>query len=57
MIVSRSDRSIFALWLWTIDRWLLFSFLLLSCFGVIISLTSSSNIALNLGYDSYYLQF
>ncbi len=54
MIVSRSDRSIFALWLWTIDRWLLFSFLLLACFGIIISLTSSSNIALNLGYDSYY---
>ena len=41
MIVSRSDRSIFAIWLWTIDRWLLLSFLILHFFGMIISLTSS----------------
>ena len=54
MIVSRSDRSISAMWLWTIDRWILLSFLILSFFGIIISLTSSSNMALNLGYETYY---
>ena len=54
MILSRSDRSNLAIWLWTIDRWLFLSFLTLLFLGIIFTLTSSSTIAIKLELDSYH---
>ena len=54
MMLSRSDRSSFSIWLWTIDKWIFFSFLTLLILGIIFILTSSSTLELKLNKDSYH---
>ena len=54
MILSRSDRSSFSIWLWTIDKWIFFSFFTLLLLGIIFILTSSSTLELKLNKESYY---
>ena len=48
MMLSRSDRSGLSIWLWTIDKWIFFSFLTLLILGIIFILTSSSTLELKL---------
>ena len=54
MILSRSDRSNLSTWLWTIDKWILFSFFTLLLLGLIFILSSSSTIEVKLNKESYY---
>ena len=54
MMLSRSDRSSFSIWLWTIDKWIFFSFFTLLLLGMIFILTSSSSLELKLNKESYY---
>ena len=54
MMLSRSDRSSFSIWLWTIDKWIFFSFFTLLLLGIIFILTSSSTLELKLNKESYY---
>ena len=51
MMLSRSDRSSFSIWLWTIDKWIFFSFFTLLLLGIIFILTSSSTLELKLNKD------
>ena len=54
MILSRSDRSNLSIWLWTIDKWIFFSFFILLLLGIIFILTSSSTLELKFNKESYY---
>ena len=54
MMLSRSDRSGLSIWLWTIDKWIFFSFFTLLLLGIIFILTSSSTLELKLNKESYY---
>ena len=54
MMLSRSDRSTLSIWLWTIDKWIFFSFFTLLLLGIIFILTSSSTLELKLNKESYY---
>ena len=54
MMLSRSDRSSLSIWLWTIDKWIFFSFFTLLLLGIIFILTSSTTLELKLNKESYY---
>ena len=54
MMLSRSDRSGLSIWLWTIDKWIFFSFFTLLLLGMIFILTSSGSLELKLNKESYY---
>ncbi|MBN9010296.1 MAG: cell division protein FtsW, partial [Rhizobiales bacterium] len=53
-MVSRADRSRFAEWWWTVDKFLLAGFVGLMLGGVILSLAGSPAVAERLGYDSFH---
>ena len=55
MLITRSDRSKSAIWLWTIDRWLFMSYLALIVLGAIFMMAASPMIADNLSlYHNYF---
>jgi len=54
MNITRSDRSNLALWWWTIDRYLLSSFLILMMFGILLVMASSQHLAENLNIPSHH---
>lgn len=54
MLISRSDRGLFASWWFTIDRLLLSAVLLLMAAGVLISMAASPPVAERLGLDSFH---
>lgn len=54
MLISRSDRGLFATWWYTVDRVLLTAVLLLMAAGVIITLAASPPVAERLGLDSFH---
>jgi cell division protein FtsW len=53
-MVSRADRSRFAEWWWTVDKYLLAGLIALMLGGVILSLAGSPPVAERLGYDSFH---
>ncbi|MTI45429.1 cell division protein FtsW [Roseibium hamelinense] len=53
-MVSRADRSRFAEWFWTVDHYLLASFVLLLIGGVVLSFAASPPVAERLGVDSFF---
>lgn len=53
-MVSRADRSVFAEWWWTVDKYLLFGFLTLLIAGVVMSLAGSPPVAERIGLDSFH---
>ncbi|MCX5578238.1 putative lipid II flippase FtsW [Kaistia terrae] len=53
-MVSRADRSVFAEWWWTVDKYLLFGFLTLLIAGVVLSLAGSPPVAERIGLDSFH---
>jgi cell division protein FtsW len=53
-MVSRADRSAFAEWWWTVDRYLLVALIALMFGGVVLSLAGSPAVAERLGYDSFH---
>lgn len=54
MLISRSDRGLFASWWFTVDRLLLSAVLLLMAAGVLISMAASPPVAERLGLDSFH---
>jgi cell division protein FtsW len=53
-MVSRADRSPFAEWWWTVDKYLLAGLMALMIGGVVLSLAGSPAVAERLGYDSFH---
>lgn len=53
-MVSRADRSPFAEWWWTVDRYILGGAVALMLAGVVLSLAGSPPVAERLGYDSLH---
>ena len=53
-MVSRTDRSPFSEWLWTIDRYMLIGVFTLMVFGLVLSLAASPPVAERLGLDSFF---
>ncbi|HEV7283707.1 MULTISPECIES: putative lipid II flippase FtsW [Kaistia] len=53
-MVSRADRSVFAEWWWTVDKYLLFGLLALMIGGVVLSLAGSPPVAERIGLDSFH---
>lgn len=51
---NRSDRSAFAEWWWTIDRWFVAAFIALIGFGVVLSFAASPAVAERIGLDAYH---
>ena len=54
MLITRSDRSLIALWWWNIDRLLLTSFLVLILFGIFLVMSSSQHVAESLNISSHH---
>jgi cell division protein FtsW len=54
MLISRSDRGLFAAWWFTVDRLLLSAVLLLMAAGVLISMAASPPVAERIGLDSFH---
>lgn len=57
MRVTRADRSSFADWWWTVDRYLLAALLTLMISGIVLSFAASPPIAERLKLDSYHFVF
>jgi cell division protein FtsW len=53
-MVSRANRSQFAEWWWTVDKYLLGAIVVLMLGGVVLSLAGSPAVAERLGYDSFH---
>jgi len=53
-MVSRADRSPFAEWLWTVDRYLVVGFVVLMIGGIVLSFAASPAVAERLDIDSYH---
>ena len=53
-MVSRADRSPFAEWLWTVDRYLVAGFVVLMVGGIVLSFAASPAVAERLDIDSYH---
>jgi cell division protein FtsW len=53
-MVSRADRSAFAEWWWTVDKYLFTGVIALMLGGVVLSLAGSPAVAERLGYDSFH---
>ena len=54
MLVSRSDRGIFARWWFTVDRPLLSAVLLLMAIGVLVSMAASPPVAERIGLNTFH---
>lgn len=51
---TRTDTSILGRWWWTVDRWMLMSFLILMVLGALLSLAASPAVAIHHSLESYY---
>jgi cell division protein FtsW len=53
-MVSRTERTAFAAWWWTVDRLMLLALITLMLAGIILSLAASPPVAVRLGLDPFY---
>src|SRR3954452_11863727 len=53
-MVSRAERSPFADWWWTVDRWLLTGLGALMVFGIVLTMAGSPAVAERLGLQSFH---
>jgi len=53
-MVSRAERTPFGEWWWTIDRWLLFSFVSLMVMGILFGLAAYPPVANKLGLSTFH---
>lgn len=56
-LLSRTDKSVFGQWWWTVDRGMLAAFLTLAVFGVLLVATASPPVAERIGLDQYHFLF
>ncbi|HET8729008.1 MAG TPA: putative peptidoglycan glycosyltransferase FtsW [Alphaproteobacteria bacterium] len=52
--LARTDTSVLGRWWWTVDRWTLAAFALLSGFGAILVAAASPPVAARIGLDEFY---
>lgn len=53
-MVSRAERTAFADWWWTVDRWMLGAFAVLMVGGIVLSLAASPPVATRIGLDAFH---
>jgi cell division protein FtsW len=53
-MVSRTERTAFAAWWWTVDRLMLLALITLMLAGIILSLAASPPVAVRLGLDPFF---
>src|SRR6476619_3480224 len=53
-MVSRAERSPFADWWWTVDRWLLTGLGVLMVLGIVLTMAGSPAVAERLGLQSFH---
>jgi cell division protein FtsW len=53
-MVSRTESGAIASWFWTVDRTLLFSFIILILLGFMLSFSASPSVAERIGLDSFH---
>jgi cell division protein FtsW len=53
-MVSRTERTLFAAWWWTVDRLMLLALITLMLAGIILSLAASPPVAVRLGLDAFF---
>ncbi len=53
-MLSRAERSIFADWWWTVDRWFVFSVAALMVIGIVLALAGSPPVAEKLGLPPFH---
>ncbi len=53
-MVSRAERTVFAEWWWTVDRWLLAALGVLMVAGIVLSLAASPPVAARIGLDAFH---
>jgi cell division protein FtsW len=53
-MVSRTERTVFAAWWWTVDRLMLLALITLMLAGIILSLAASPPVAVRLGLDPFF---
>jgi cell division protein FtsW len=53
-MVSRTERTAFAAWWWTVDRLMLLALITLMLAGIILSLAASPPVAVRLGLEPFY---
>src|SRR5215467_12952444 len=53
-MVSRAERTPFAAWWWTIDRFILVALGAIMLGGIVLSLAASPPVAARLGFDAFY---
>jgi cell division protein FtsW len=52
--VSRTDNGIFAEWWWTVDRVMLFAFIMVISFGVLMAAAATPMVANRIGIEEFY---
>jgi len=52
--LARSDRSVLGRWWWTVDRWTLFTLIVIMGFGVLLIQAATPAVAVKHGLDPYY---
>ena len=53
-MISRAERTTFANWWWTIDRWLLAAIGLLAVLGIVLTMAGSPPVAERLGLSTFF---
>src|SRR5262249_12394228 len=53
-MVSRTERTAFAAWWWTVDRLMLLALITVMLAGIILSLAASPPVAVRLGLDPFF---
>jgi cell division protein FtsW len=53
-MVSRTERTLFAMWWWTVDRLVLAAIIALMLAGIVLSLAASPPVATRIGLDPFY---
>ena len=52
--LSRTNNSIFGRWWWTVDRAMLFAFILMIAFGILMAMAATPMVAARIGIEKFY---
>ncbi|HJN24831.1 MAG TPA: putative peptidoglycan glycosyltransferase FtsW [Rhodospirillales bacterium] len=51
---SRTDKSLFGRWWWTVDRWMLSAIVAIAAIGALLTLAASPAVAERIGFDTFH---